>query len=340
MHEFIMIKDKELISVIVPVFNIENYLPRCLETIAAQTYQNLEIILVDDGSTDSSGKICDDFAVKDQRARVIHQSNSKLWAARNAGKKVAHGEYIIFVDGDDYLHVDAIKILHWAINQKDGYSVAVMDFKETSHQNESICSAGDNILEEVTKDDLVMGLFVAKQKVSDVAWNKLYRSELIKDMWFSNLARFEDADFNLRIYLKIDKLVSVKRILYFYMQVQGSLMHSPEHVMLNLESSVDSLYHNYLLLTPNDNQQYGHLLLKKMRARFILLKIECLKEQNKYRLADKYKDYIDKTSKDYWLSGKIPLYEKLGIAILLHSPRLACWLIKAVNIFNKLKSSL
>ena len=82
-----MIKDKELISVIVPVFNIENYLPRCLETIAAQTYQNLEIILVDDGSTDSSGKICDDFAVKDQRARVIHQSNSKLWAARNAGKK-------------------------------------------------------------------------------------------------------------------------------------------------------------------------------------------------------------------------------------------------------------
>ena len=102
---------EELISVIVPVYNIEGYLPRCLETIAAQSYQNLEIILVDDGSTDSSGQICDSFAEKDCRTIVIHQQNQGLWAARNTGQKIAKGDYLMFADGDDYMHLETLKIM-------------------------------------------------------------------------------------------------------------------------------------------------------------------------------------------------------------------------------------
>lgn len=105
----------ELISVIVPVYNVEAYLPKCLETICHQTYRNLEIILVDDGSTDSSGRICDEFAKKDQRTVVIHQLNQRQWAARNAGLRVATGEYIMFVDGDDYIHLDAVRVMYEAI---------------------------------------------------------------------------------------------------------------------------------------------------------------------------------------------------------------------------------
>ena len=122
---------KELISVIVPVYNIEVYLPRCIETIARQTYRNLEIILVDDGSTDGSGAICDEYVKTDERAIVIHQENQGLWAARNTGQKVAHGQYLMYVDGDDYLHVDAIKAMYEAINQNGSYDMAMIDRKFT-----------------------------------------------------------------------------------------------------------------------------------------------------------------------------------------------------------------
>lgn len=99
------------ISIIVPVYNVERYIERCVESICQQTYTNTEIILVDDGSTDSSGKICDEIAVKDPRIRVIHQQNSGLSAARNAGLAVAKGEYIAFVDSDDYIAQEMYSVM-------------------------------------------------------------------------------------------------------------------------------------------------------------------------------------------------------------------------------------
>ncbi len=127
-----MTKNQELISIIVPVYNIESYLPRCLETISKQTYQNLEIILIDDGSTDSSGSICDKFAKKDHRAKVIHQQNAGPSGARNTGMAYASGEYLMFVDGDDYLHTDAVNTLWDAINSGLQYDMAIGGFKKTN----------------------------------------------------------------------------------------------------------------------------------------------------------------------------------------------------------------
>lgn len=98
--------NKPLISVIVPVYNVEKFLSRCLNSILAQTYNNLEVILVDDGSTDNSGKICDDYALKDKRIRVIHKQNGGVSSARNMALSVAKGEYIGFVDSDDYIEND------------------------------------------------------------------------------------------------------------------------------------------------------------------------------------------------------------------------------------------
>ena len=101
--------EQALISVIVPVYNVEKYLPECVESIISQTYGNLEIILVDDGSTDRSGKICDEFAEKDSRIVVIHQKNSGVSAARNRGLDVCKGDYISFVDSDDYYCTDLME---------------------------------------------------------------------------------------------------------------------------------------------------------------------------------------------------------------------------------------
>lgn len=126
--------DEELISIIIPVYNIEKYLPRCLETIAAQSYRNLEIILVDDGSTDKSGEICDEYVEKDKRACVIHQRNQGLWAARNNGQRIAKGNYLMFVDGDDYMDLDAITTLYQAINHVKQYDIAIIDYKKTNQK--------------------------------------------------------------------------------------------------------------------------------------------------------------------------------------------------------------
>ena len=104
-------KKNPLISVIVPVYKVEQYLHRCVDSILAQTYTNLEIILIDDGSPDRSGAICDEYAAKDSRIRVIHQKNAGLGAARNAGLDVCSGEYIAFVDSDDTLPEDALEQL-------------------------------------------------------------------------------------------------------------------------------------------------------------------------------------------------------------------------------------
>lgn len=113
---------KSLISVIVPIYNVEKYLARCVDSIINQTYKNLEIILVDDGSPDNCPKMCDDFAKKDSRISVVHKENGGLSDARNAGMKIASGECIVFVDSDDYIHCNMIDKMY-GVMLKDGSEV-------------------------------------------------------------------------------------------------------------------------------------------------------------------------------------------------------------------------
>lgn len=110
---------EDLISIIVPVYKVENYLSKCLDSMICQTYKNIEIILVDDGSPDNSGKICDDYAKKDSRIKVIHKENGGLSDARNAGLKIATGKYIGFVDSDDYISVEMYEKLYNQAKKED-----------------------------------------------------------------------------------------------------------------------------------------------------------------------------------------------------------------------------
>ena len=109
----------KLISIIVPVYNVEKYVAECIESIIKQTYQNLEILLIDDGSTDNSGKICDKYAEKDKRIKIIHKENGGVSSARNLGLDLAQGEYIAFIDSDDFVSNKYIESLYSAIEHKD-----------------------------------------------------------------------------------------------------------------------------------------------------------------------------------------------------------------------------
>lgn len=308
-----------LISIIVPVYNIEGYLPKCLETIEAQTYRNLEIILVDDGSTDRSGVICDDFTQKDKRALVVHQNNMGLWAARNAGQRMAHGDFLMFIDGDDYIHLDTVKTLHQAISINEKCDIAIVDRKKTRGFDEDVFLAGDGEIEVLTQEELVSKLF--NGEICRNVWNKLYRKSLIKDIYANEFLRAQDFDFNIRVFMAANSAVFVHRIMYFWVQRPTSHTYQPNYWDLVYRCFAKMLFDNYVNL-PNNQIKYGHYLLRDLYRKMIFWKnrnFRTRKENEVFALCDFYEKT---TRKAYWRNQKINPFEKIVVVILLHCPRL------------------
>ena len=201
----------ELISVIIPVYNAEAYLPRCLEAVSAQTYDNLEIILIDDGATDGSPRICADFAARDGRARVIRQENQGLWAARNTGQDAAKGDFLFFPDSDDYFHRDLLRLLYEAINSGPGYDLAIVGRKITWSADEDTTSPITPIIIEWSQQRLIETLLAETGDACCVyMWNKLFRRSLIDNLRTRRYLRSQDLDFNLRTFLRLDKAIVIE----------------------------------------------------------------------------------------------------------------------------------
>ena len=256
----------ELVSVIVPVYNIEEYLPRCLACLKAQTYTNLEIILVDDGSTDGTGSLCDEFAASDPRARVIHHpENRGLWAARNTGQDAATGEYLWFPDGDDYFHKDIVKIMYEAINQTNSsgrkYDMAIVGHKRTSSFDEDISSIKDPIFLERKINVLMENLIISKENFSAFsAWNKLYRKNLLIGTYSNNFKYAQDRDFSIRVYLKEPSVIVIPDQLYYYVQRSSSAVYSDDYRYIRSECETSFLY-DILMSLPKDKCEYQHFIL-------------------------------------------------------------------------------
>lgn len=319
---------QELVSIIVPVYNIEQYLPRCIETISRQTYCNLEIILVDDGSTDNSGTICDSLAHKDNRIIVIHQNNMGLWAARNAGQRIAKGDYLMYVDGDDYMHLDAVKTLYDAINYSRKYDIAIIDYKITTRLDEDIISTKKGTVQEFSQETLISNLFNYRNN-RDV-WNKLYRKSLIENIFANDYSRSQGFDFNIRVYLKASCAVVIHCEMYFWVQRPTSLMHKQDYWDLLYKCHVRMFYENYVNL-PSDKIQYGYLLLSKLYKEMVFLKNRNYRTNNEIAVFEQCKKYENNTRKAYWLNWHINPIEKIVVTILLHSPRLTRWLMKVTK---------
>ena len=211
--------ENPLISVIVPVYNVEKYLERCVNSIINQTYQNLEIILVDDGSPDNCGAICDEFAEMDNRIKVIHKENGGLSSARNTGLDIATGEYIAFVDSDDWLELDTYE---WFISAIKDNDIAICGHRTVSKGCEIVVDIFED--EFLDYDSLWTEIFV---KLNNAAWNKLYKASIIKDLKFQiGILHGEDLIFNLN-YIKNCKSGVINRTpLYNYYKREGSITSS------------------------------------------------------------------------------------------------------------------
>ena len=212
-----------LISVIVPVYNVEAWLPRCVDSILSQTYENLEILLVDDGSTDDSGLICEEYAKKDTRIRVIHKENGGLSSARNSGLDAASGEYIGFVDSDDWIEPRMYQRLGEAITGTDSdiASCGARRVWADERPDQDLCGGSrDGILDG---DDAMKALITTDGLVQTV-WNKLYRSDIAKAVSFPVGQLYEDEFWSWRVFALAKRVVTVEGSYYNYLQRDSGIM--------------------------------------------------------------------------------------------------------------------
>ena len=211
-----------LISVIVPIYNVEKYLQKCVESIINQTYKNLEIILVDDGSPDNCPAICDSYAVKDSRIKVIHKVNGGLSDARNAGMKIATGEYISFIDSDDYISNDFINELYSAINSQNSDIAECKIIKV--YEDEPLGEINDSC--KITSFDCQRSLskLIDEDGFHQHVWNKLYKSEIALKLLFEKGKLNEDEFWTYQVFGMAKKATVVEKTMYFYLQRKGSIM--------------------------------------------------------------------------------------------------------------------
>lgn len=311
---------QELISIIVPVYKVELFLNQAVESLIKQTYSHIEIILVDDGSPDNCGRMCDEWAKRDCRVRVIHQENAGLSMARNAGIESSRGAYLMFVDSDDFVEPAYVETLYHAVVQ----SKADMAVSGVSYLNaDGSCTTMEvATAEQETVDGVgAMILLEGGGSVRDaytVVWNKIYRRELWEQIRFPKGKVYEDAFVMPSLFYSCQKVVLLKQCLYWYRKREGSITAEQKeryaHVFLEMMTERERFY-----------EQTGIKELKVLHQIHLYWTRDYLQKQTKQtrrQIQRKLRGYYVKGSyttrlsfgrrvKNFVAAVSLPLYHKL-----------------------------
>lgn len=272
-----------LISVIVPVYNVESYLPRCVDSLLTQTYENLEIILVDDGSQDASGSICDRYAGKDARIRVIHKENGGLSSARNAGLDAASGEYIGFVDSDDWMEPDAYAVMLGLMEKYDAQLVCAGRYDVNAATGQSTVGLCP-VQEECISGEALAGRIFLFDNCDSSACDKLYRRELLDGLRYPEGRVCEDMPVTYRVALRAERVVMCDKPVYNYFHRAGSITQSIEitektfHYSQNTQEIYPYIQKNY----PNIAPQARYLRVHSLAHILLLLSQSDRETRRKY----------------------------------------------------------
>lgn len=218
--------NSDLISVVIPVYRVEKYLARCLESVRNQTYRDLEIILVDDGSPDNCGELCDRFAREDARVKAYHKANGGLSDARNFGVERANGEYVTFIDSDDYIAPDYVEYLYQLLQKHDA------DISCCCMVNTQADRAEYGVNTEIPSEQLLTGWEASMALLNQLytvlvtAWGKLYRRDIVKKFPFPVGKKHEDEATTCKFYYEARKVAVGNRCLYAYYQNPESITHT------------------------------------------------------------------------------------------------------------------
>ena len=260
-----------LISVIVPVYNVAAWLPRCVDSVLAQTYQNLEILLIDDGSTDASGEICDAYAEKDPRIRVIHKKNGGLSSARNAGLDVSNGQYLGFVDSDDWIEPEMYAEMLALMVRNEAQLVCAGRYDVAGETGEKTTGLCPKRQASVTGEELA-GMIFLWDHCDSSACDKLYRRELFDGIRYPEGKTCEDVPVTYRLALKAHRAVLCDKPLYNYFHRSGSISKGAEisgktfHYSQHTAGILEDIRKNYPNIAPQAEflrvHSLYHLLLR------------------------------------------------------------------------------
>ena len=274
---------RPIISIIVPVYKVEQYLSRCIDSILNQTFQDFELILVDDGSPDNCGEICDKYALKDNRIKVIHKENGGLSDARNAGLEIATGEYISFVDSDDVVHPQMYTRLYDLLQRTDA-EIAQCEYTRFDKEIEFQSLSGD--AEEIICTNVeALDLLIESNRFVPPVWNKLYKRELFSNIRFPKGKIHEDEFTTYKLFYAANKIVYIDLPMYSYFINNGGIMRNLniEHKFHWIEAieernsffqscGLESLY------LKSSKKLFFHLL----KTRYIILRNKKVENREKY----------------------------------------------------------
>lgn len=324
----------DLLSIIVPVYNVEEYLKRCLDSVINQSYKNLEIILVDDGSTDSSGSICDEYAARDNRIRVIHKSNGGLSDARNAGLEICRGEYIGFVDSDDYIELDMYEVL---------YKFAIVHRLDVC-----MCSSADVIDGKVinsslfdayvcdSKERIINDLFINNRGGTSITvWSKLFKKYIFENIRFDYGKTYEDCFFILKWIEKTDRFGRISDNKYYYVKRQGSITNQKlfKESMLDVVEAFENNFNTISDKFPQSLASAEYRLLWAYRTAIISI-INCADYENHRAVIQCLQDKMKKIVWKFMFANYITCKNKLIYLFLTYNVSLYLN-IKRIKLFLK-----
>ena len=311
-----MDKEQPLISVIVPVYNVEKYLKKCVDSITSQTYKNLEILLVDDGSTDSSGQICNEFEKNDARIKVIHKKNGGLSDARNAGLDRAKGQYYAFIDSDDYIQDNTIEIMLNAV-KKNKSEIAICNMIRFLEEGETLqfyCPTDHEVL------------YQGKQRYKTLnqpsVCNKLFEAKLFEGIRFPKGKYYEDTFVYHEVLYRANNIVLTGTDSYWYLSREDSIVGQPQYTERYFDF-IEAVYKRADFLLKHDVQPYAKEACLSLYA--AIANAESNIEENtktieKFLIARK--QYTLAYNELMKMKNQIGIKQKLRLMLLKYFPKL------------------
>ena len=319
-----------LISIIVPVYNVEPYLSKCVDSLLAQTHKNLEILLIDDGSTDRSGELCDEYAEKDSRIVVVHQSNAGQGSARNHGISIARGDFIGFVDSDDWIALDMYEVLLSSLQRND-CDIAVCG-RFNVKNDVAIESTAFHVSEEIVMDtEEAIQRFLTYRAIDSSSCDKLYKHEILKDVRYPLGYICEDVPFVYDALAKAKKVVHCAKPLYYYFQRSGSTSKS------TFSPKTMGLYHHFKTVRDRCHTQFptlakdaNYLYFKNLLVLASRIAVTKGKVSERKMINQTIRKNIKALLKEKRLKKT---YRLLSLAILFHIERPTVRLARAFGMF-------
>lgn len=323
---------QELISIIVPIYNVEKYLDRCINSIINQSYKNIEIILVNDGSTDNSLEICEKYKKNDDRIIIINKKNGGQSEARNFGLDIAKGKYVSFVDSDDLIHIDMYKILYNAI-VKNKSDIAICRYKKFNSINENSIiyessKKKKDIVIKCVNSEYALAKCLDTKEITVSAWSKLYKREIFSELKFPCGTEMEDWAIIVDLMHKCKKVVMIPEALYYYFNRDDSTMNKK---FKESDLKLEDIFARNIKLVDKYFPSLHNQAKTNLTANYFYVLDKMIKSKEVKNYKTEFNEIVSKLKKEslfILINSKHRVIRKLSFIVLLMSSQLY---IKLIN---------